>query len=443
MLRPALDDTIVAISSGWRAAPLGIVRISGPDAPRLLERLLPSRRHEHLSGRAAFDATLFFDDLRVAARVLAFRAPASFTGQDVIELYVPGSLPLLRRLADWLVAQGARPALPGEFSARAYLNGKLNSAQAAGVLGLVHAVDGVSARQAARLARSAPGRDLSALRDELLDLLARLEAGIDFVDEEDVRFITAAELRARLDSILTALPPTGAFNRRERPHVVLAGLPNAGKSSLFNALVGQQRTIVSPVAGTTRDVVAAEIEVNACAIVLQDSAGIASSAAELDQAANRAADAAVQAADLVLWLHDASQPWSGEERRLLAAAPAERIIHVGTKVDLAASAEVPSATAEIVRTSAKSGYGLPALRSAIASGVRKLPTAPLDSQIALMSTALMRARALLKDSKSAIPHPELVALEIRTVLESEAEKNAVGTDEAVLAAIFSKFCIGK
>lgn len=444
MQRPALDDTIVAISSGWRASPLGIVRISGPDARRLLGALDSTTARDPGAGRAAArDSTIALDGLRLPARIVTFVAPLSFTGQDVVELYVPGSLPLLRRLADGLVARGARQALPGEFSARAYLNAKLTAVQAEGVLGLIHAADGVAARQAARLARGTRGRDLDHVREALLDLLARLEAGIDFADEEDIRFITAAEMRARIDQILRDLPQHDAFNRRERPHVVLAGLPNAGKSSLFNALVGAQRTIVSPIAGTTRDVIAAEIELDGIAIVLQDSAGIAAGSDEVDRAANCAADAAIETAELVLWVHDAAQPWSPQERRLLAAAPSGRVLHVLSKIDLAPPASSPGIHAAAVPTSAKSRRGLDALRSEIASRAHAVSTAPTDSRFSVIAAGMTRARHLIGDVEMDIVHPELIAIEFRNVLEILANVREPSVDEAVLGVIFSKFCIGK
>lgn len=442
MLRPALDDTIVAISSGWRAAPLGIVRVSGPDAFRLLSQLGIVVPESAAAARraTAFDASIALDGMRIPARILTFHAPASFTGQNVAELHIPGSLPLLRRLADYLVENGARPSLPGEFSARAYLNGKLSSAQADGVLGLIHAADGVAARQAARLARSSSRRDFEQLREELLELLARLEAGIDFVDEEDVRFITADELRSRIDGMLAQLGPLESFGRRERPHVVLAGLPNAGKSSLFNALVGRQRTIVSPIAGTTRDVISAEIEVGGCAIVLQDSAGIMAAAADLDRAANCAADAAIETADVVLWVHDASMPWTDVERGLLSAVSADRVVHVASKADLAPSAlDDPQA----VSTSARAGRGLDALRAQVAARARSVATAPLDSRLPLLAGGLARARALLEAGGVDISSPELIAIEIRTSLDSLAQASDPTIDDAILGSIFSKFCIGK
>jgi len=445
MQRPALDDTIVAISSGWRASPVGIIRISGPDAPRLLAALdATAARPERSTRTEARDVVIAFDGMRLPARIIAFFAPRSFTGQDVVEIYVPGSLPLLRRLADWLVEQGARQALPGEFSARAYLNSKLSAAQAEGVLGLIHAADGVTARQASRLARGTGGREIDLLREELLDLLARLEAGIDFVDEDDVRFITAAEMRERIDQILGKLPRSETFNRRERLHVVLAGLPNAGKSSLFNALVGSQRTIVSPIAGTTRDVIAAEIEVNEIGIVLQDSAGVAAAAAdELGIAANRAADTAIETAEIVLWVHDAARPWSEEELRLLAVTPTERVVHVASKIDLASVAPVPGLDASVVATSVKSRCGLDSLRSEIASRARTLSTSPSDSRISVIAAGMGRVQDLIGWEETEISHPELVAMEIRTVLDVLSNVREPAVVEAVLGAIFSKFCIGK
>ncbi len=358
MLLPHPDDTIVAIATAWEPAPVGIVRLSGPAsftcAAAVAPDQPPTARNGCARGWVQPDA-----DVRLPADLFWFHAPRSYTGQDAVEIHTPGAPALLRALADRLVAAGARPAQPGEFTARAYLNGKLSAEQAEWVPALIHAADAESARRALR--QPARAAEHAAWSSELADLIAALEAGIDFAEEEDVRFISADDVVRRIAALRAEVERAAGTRRRvERelnlPHVMLCGLPNAGKSALFNALLGQERAIVSPVPGSTRDVLSAVVDLDGVRAVLQDSAGREDPRDAIEAAARAAADGAVGGADLIVWLHAADRDWSAAERAALEALPGERSVVVYSKSDLVAGARIVGARDAVL--SSPGGMGL-------------------------------------------------------------------------------------
>lgn len=449
---PAVNDTIVAVSTGWEPSPLGIVRVSGPESFALAAELgaRPARPGPH-----AADVRLAIDNGRtVAAAALWFPQPRSYTGQDLVELHLPGCLPLLRQVCARLMARGARRAGPGEFTARAYLNGKLDAAQVMGVLAALEGHSAAEARQTARLSGPVQTEHLNAALTGATDLLARIEAGIDFVDEEDVRFITAAEVRAALeelghllDSTLAGTPPAG---RVGRPHVALAGLPNAGKSSLFNALLGSERALVSPVQGTTRDVLTADVQLGTVTCVLQDCAGLGKSADDLDRATHLAAERTASQADIVLWVHAADVPWNHRETERCAALPPACRLLVVTKTDLCGT-RAPALTdlsfVARAQVSVVTGHGLRELRSMLAEQLAHLAMPPTESEsrdeVAHAREAVRRARRLVETPREQITSPELVALELREACERLRHEQPAPLDEQVLERIYTRFCVGK
>ncbi len=442
---PALNDTIVAVSTAWQAAPVGVIRLSGPDSFALAAGLgagpPPGVAGAWTAARVHLDP-----EHTVPAVACWFRGPRSYTGDDVVELQVPGSPPLLRALLDKLVAAGARWALPGEFTARALRRGKLDARQVEGVLALLEADQAATLRQAARALCTRAADDRNAVRERLLDLLARVEAGIDFVDEEDVRFISDDDLRTGLDEVLAALTAPTAPGPRgvALPHVTLVGRPNAGKSTLFNALIGADRALVSPINGTTRDVLTAEFDCEGVRCRLQDCAGLGRSADELERAARRAAERAAAQADVVLWVHPADEAWTQEEAATAAAIAGRRGVLVLSKCDRIASRqtdrpELSSAFTACVVVSALTGAGLAELRRALAAALRagsEMPGIGVDEDARRAAcAAVQRARAA--------DAPEIVALELREAVNVLATAAAAPVDEEVLGQIFARFCIGK
>ncbi len=441
---PTASDVIVAVATGWAPSPVAVVRLSGPGAHAMAMRLglAPgvTKTSHTTNGEIRLDG-----GVSLPASGYWFFAPRSYTGQESVELHTIGCLPLVAQLVDQCEALGARRALPGEFTARAFLAGKLGEAEVERVLAAVSASTADAARAAARRDRSSAASLIAVAREQLLDALARVEAAIDFVEEEDVQFITRDELVALLDRVVETLRPIRDqppdFARP--PHVALVGLPNAGKSTLFNALVGEDRVLVSPIAGTTRDVVSADIDVHGVALTLQDSAGRAIAMDDVEAAADQAAAEAGRVADLLVWVHDATQPWTPAERRWLERIPPAQMLLVISKSDLSAMPREAPIDAEPQLVSVHGGFGVEALRRSLAERVGKRSESvgeTLSSNVAVALSAVARAReAALMDAS-----PELTALALReAVMGLVAEDADEQVSERVLTRIFSAFCIGK
>jgi tRNA modification GTPase len=455
MIFPAIDDTIVAVSSGWEARPLGIVRLSGPESFTLAAALgAPPSVPQGAGWPRCCECRLRVAGMTLPALVHWFCRPRSYTGQDLVEFHTVGCLPLLREMCAALIDQGARRALPGEFTARAYLNGRLNADDVADVLAAITAGSAGMVRRKHRERRAARDALLTGLCADLADLLSRVEAGIDFVEEEDIRFVTAGELRAALDGMrqkLAACCQGGQYAPRAgRLHVALAGLPNAGKSTLFNALVGSDRAIVSPVLGTTRDVLSAEVELGGVALVLQDCAGLGQSADELEAAAHLAAESAAQQADVVLWVHAFGTAWEPDELRALTRIDATRQLLVWSKTDRPVSSPTvvpPVDFAAEVRTSALTGAGLVELGDALGRVVSGRTSfadvADMGAGAQVAAAALERACELVSAGGGDVSAPELVSLELRMAYEALSGTAHGDTIEGILGRIYSHFCVGK
>lgn len=450
---PQTNDTILAVASGWQPSPCGIVRLSGPRSFALVAAVGLAAPHPAATRTRPLPVRLKLDEVSVPADAFFFRAPRSYTGQDLVELHTIGSLPLLRELCGRLLTAGARRALPGEFTARAFLAGKLTPAQVENVLELLGRHRDHADRQVRRAQRQSRERLLAELRTRLLDLLTLVEAGIDFADEEDVRLVTPAEVCATLDDLPRLLAEfhqaETTARRADLPHLALAGRPNAGKSALFNALIGSERAIVSPVLGTTRDVLSAELDLDGVTVLLQDCAGLGEAAADLELAAHHAAERAAAQADLVLWVHSADAPWTDAEQQTLAHLAAGTVLNVTSKIDLVSPARPPAAGSptDAIEVSAALGIGLETLRKAIrrrlldaAGGTHNLPA---DDRIREVVLALRRARSLLSPEQAELEFPELLALELRAAYEQISELGSAALVDELLGRIFCQFCIGK
>jgi len=439
-----LDDTIAAVASAPGGALRGIVRISGPQALSIVRSVV-------VGDDQAVVETLQASCRRVQLKLPRDLSPCpatlylwptdrSYTRQPAAELHLPGSPPLLEAALEAVCLAGARLARPGEFTLRAFLAGRLDLTQAEAVLGVIDAHS--QAELTAALGQLAGGiaQPLAVLRNQLLDLLAHLEAGLDFA-EEDIEFISSVELVSQLAALAKQVAGLAErMSQRGRadrlPRVVLTGAPNAGKSSLFNAIAGKSAAIVAPLAGTTRDHVVCRVVLEGIAVELVDTAGeetalpetIAAAAQQLrhDQAAH---------ADLLVSCRDASQPG-------VSASAAQ--VRVWTKCDLAPPPADPSAIA----TSSRTGLGIAELRRRIAT---LLQTAPADG--AVVAGTADRCRDSLRHATEALHRAlaaaqsqlgeELVAAELRLALDELGRVvGAIYTDD-VLDRVFSRFCIGK
>lgn len=446
---PVTNDTIVAVSSDWRASAVAVIRLSGPDSYTLVAEQVEDGPAvlEGVRGGVVRARVRYIGELTVPADLFCFRAPRSYTGQDLIELHVPGALPMVRRVAEALLVSGARRALPGEFTARAYLNGKLGAEQVSAVQALVTSSNASTMRHAARRLREQQQQTEDASYAAIVDLLSRLEAGIDFVEEEDVAFISASEILAAIDGVRQRLADaaTVASAWSDRPHVALVGLPNAGKSTLFNALLGYERALVAPVLGTTRDVLSAEVNWEGVLLILQDCAGLGHTPDELEQAAHYATEAAADRADVILWVHEAAQPFSEMELAALRRLPTERVILVRSQCDRGvAEQELPAAGAYL-DVSALAGLGLEPLQREVVARVARggAATGGLDDAARLQADeALHRAREIAQ-ADSTLARADELALELRMAVEILGGQGGGAVVEAVLGRIYHTFCVGK
>ncbi len=451
------SGVILAIASPPGRSLRGIVRASGAACFDLLEahvRPFPDRGSRR--------ARLTFDDLDLPAIVLAFPGPRSYTGEDSAEVQLPGNPILLDRAIDALIRSGrsrgleARRAAAGEFTARAFFNGRLSLTEAEGVAATIAARSDAELRAARLLSGGALGALAGSLSDELAGALALVEAGIDFTDSDDVTAIEPADLHARLaalrDRIRAHLERSvGTEHLEAIPWVVLAGAPNAGKSTLFNALLGRSRAVVSDLPGTTRDVLAEPLAITTAhgpaEVILADAAGADLETSDLDRMMQSAAREATGRADLVLRCVPAGEPYP---------VPAHGELLVRTKSDLARRADAGApATQREVRVSALRGEGLDLLRRRIADLLGDRAVSLASEALALRprhEEALASAKRNLDDAIALIERSlpgrmlldaELVAATMRAALDDLGSLAGTITPDEVLGRIFSAFCVGK
>ena len=440
-------ETIVAIATPPGSGGVGIVRMSGPRAAQMAEtvcaRALAPRRAHHVRFRDAHGETI--DD----GIALYFAAPASYTGEDVVELQAHGSPAVLRQLVSRCCALGARMARPGEFSERAFLNGKLDLAQAEAVADLIAAGDARAARAARRALDGEFSRRVDALADSLLAIRVHVEAAIDFADEPLDTLGGQAlrngldDARAQLDALLQAAERGQKL--RDGLHAVIVGPPNAGKSSLLNSLAGSERAIVTDIAGTTRDLLRETVRVDGVELTLVDTAGLREGGDAIEREGMRRARDELQRADLAVVVVDARDPEAGWEAVRADVAGVPRLLVVHNKADLAPQ-RVASDPA--IRVSALTGDGLEVLHAQL----REASTGGGESAEEGAFTARARHVEALRDAASALTQAQ-TALATETLdLAAEALRNAHDAlgditgrtlPDDLLGRIFSTFCIGK
>ncbi len=455
-----VSDTIVAIATPPGRGGIGVVRFSGPDSRRIAGGIFRSHRsgewppHRMRLGTLVDDAGHPLDE----ALAVYMPAPHSYTGEDVVELQAHGSPVVLRRVMALALAHGARLAAAGEFTQRAFLNGRLDLVQAEAVADLIDARGSRAAALAAGQLGGTVSQALAELREELISLKALLEVQIDFVEEEiDLGEGELYERATRLHQSLQRLAASHAAAKRARDgvRVALVGRPNVGKSSLLNALLGEERAIVSDLAGTTRDVIQESIELAGIPVVLSDTAGLrdAEAADAVERLGMQRTAGEIERAEVVVVVLDASHPCTDEDRRILEQTADTRRVLVLNKCDLprrfelAALTEVdPSAR---VHLSARTHAGLDELRGVLTTAIEASEgTEPMALALSNeRQTAAVRAAAD-KVERIAIGLREGTALDLLAVDADEAIEQIAAvtgtiTSEDVLDRIFSRFCIGK
>ena len=462
-----LDDTIVAIATPPGRGGIGVVRLSGPRAVEVARSML-RLRHELEAGRAVFGELVDSTELRSETDdasapmqteridevvVTYFAKPHSYTTDDVIEISAHGSPVVLRHIVELCVASGARLAEPGEFTSRAFLNGRIDLTQAEAVRDLIESQTVYQAKVAAQQLDGSLSRRLHPIKQNLVQLIAQLEAGIDFADD-DVSILPDAVILQHIADVqvpLEQLRASFAYGKIVHEGLTLAivGRPNVGKSSLFNQLVERERAIVTATPGTTRDLVTETVAIGGIPVRLVDTAGIRHSLDEAESIGIRKSKEALADADLVLVVLDASQEEATEDAKLTAQASIRPTIVVQNKIDLQITAQRSGNRAPDVRTSAVTGKGVAELRAQILQHIRGSIGA--EAEHGFLTN--VRHRGLIEDSLSAleaankavalkIPH-EMLLLDLYNALRPlDAITGATTTDD-ILNLIFSTFCIGK
>jgi len=442
------SDTIVAIATPPGRGGLGVVRLSGSSAASIAGRLIV--RTAPLEPRVATLTTVVNKTDEVVATL--FAAPHSYTGEDVVEISGHGSPVLLERIVTLAIDAGARLAEPGEFTLRAYLNGRMDLVQAEAVADLIDAVTPQQARVAMDQLDGTVTGAIKKVDAALFSLIARCEASLDFPDE-GFHFVQQDEVRATLQQIvndLTALIAGASRGRllREGRTVVIAGRPNTGKSSLFNALLGRNRAIVTPVPGTTRDVLSEPVDVLGVPVTLVDTAGLRTSSDPIEQEGVSRAGEARAAAALTLLVLDGSSALTATDRTLLdEIAPSRRVVAIN-KADLPSAFSHAGEIPDAIPVSAVAGSGLDALRSAIVREVssgddlRDTPALANIRHITLTERALESATRALEALEQGATE-ELLLVDLHASRRALEEVTGTRTIDDVLLHIFSRFCIGK
>ncbi len=445
---PAPDDTIVALATPPGAGGVGVVRVSGGDAERIARVMVGCLPEP----RVATVATFVDEGGEPLDKGLAlyFPAPASFTGESVLELHGHGGPIVMSLLVDAAVGLGARRAEPGEFTKRAFLNDKLDLAQAEAVADLIESGTAQAARAALRSLNGAFSEVVNDLAAQLTAIRVYVEAAIDFPDEE-IDFLDDEELAERLARCATAfeaLLSTARVGRvmRDGYQVVIVGKPNAGKSSLMNRLSGEETAIVTEIAGTTRDVLRERINIDGLAVELVDTAGLRDNPDRIEEEGIRRARKALAEADAVLWIQDATEAVPDNiEEPVRDDVP---VTIVRNKIDLTGDrAQFVEGGLPVVMLSARTGEGLEALRQHIRelAGFRDLGESAFTARrrhVEALRDAQQRfeaGRAALRDARAG----ELLAEELRLAQQALGTITGEVTADDLLGRIFSEFCIGK
>ena len=458
------SDTIAAVATPPGRGGVGILRVSGPASRRIAERLFRSGRPEFtgLKPYRLHHGTFHAPGGKLLDEGLAafMPAPGSYTGEDIVELYCHGSPAVLRSVLEAVYSLGARPAVPGEFTKRAYVNGRLDLSQAEAVAELIAARGAVQAELALTRLTGAMGDAARELGSALADLMAGICLAVDF-PEEEVECLPKAAFAAGVAAVLARIDALLTAGRRARPYrqgatVALFGRVNAGKSSLFNALLGTDRAIVTDLPGTTRDYLEESLDLDGLPVRLTDTAGLRATDDAIEDMGKKRGMEKSRQASLGLYVVDGSTPFAPdpEAEAVLAELGPGKVLAVATKADLPPAEPAPLAALsgrgiQGVAVSARTGHGLTGLVAAIRSmltaesGPPEPDTpAPSEREAAALTAARAELEALRGDITAAVPYDLMgVRLEAASVLLADIIGQT--TPDDVLNAIFDRFCIGK
>jgi tRNA modification GTPase len=455
------EDTIAAVATPVGEGGIGIVRVSGPDAERIATALFVrataenGRLKSHMLHYGTIRDSKTDKDLDQVLLTI-MRKPRSYTGEDVVEVHCHGGLLVVRRILGLILAEGARHAEPGEFTKRAFLNGRVDLAQAEAVLDLIEARTEKGADLALAQAKGELSNWVGDLREELLDILAQVEAAIDF-PEEDIELLDRPALISKIDGLrrkIIVITNTYDWGRliREGARVCICGRPNVGKSSLFNALLGEERVIVTPTPGTTRDVIEESINLDGLPVVLWDTAGIRETGDQVEQIGVNLSLQHFDKSEAVLVVLDGSATLTKDDRVFLSSVEEKKGLIVINKMDLQRAMDLAelgqvAGNKKLVMVSARDGQGMQHLRKSLRELILDADREPAFVLTNLRhKTALLRGEQALGDAVSALSAmrpTEVVAVTLQQARESLEEVVGLIHSDDILELIFSKFCIGK
>jgi tRNA modification GTPase len=455
-----LDDTIAAIATPLGEGGLAVIRLSGAQALAVADLCFAPAGETSVKPSAAATHTIHFghvvrDGQTVDEALLAvMRAPRTFTREDVVEITCHGGILAAKMVLDTVLANGARLAEPGEFTRRAFLNGRIDLAQAEAVADLIHSRTELALRAANEQLAGKLSQRINTLRDEMLETLAHVEAHIDF-PEEDIGPATLDQLIARLehgvafmDELLRTAPEGQILRRGIRAAII--GRPNAGKSSLLNQLLGHDRAIVSAIPGTTRDTIAETANIRGLPVVFIDTAGLREARDEIEVEGVRRSRETLQQAEFILHVFDAAAPLTEADEKYLAEFAGKKRILVRNKIDLPVRLQFPpDLKGPVADVCCLTGQGIEPLKDAIKELVWSGDIKAEMLQVMINSRhqdALNRARTSTLHTLTALRENhtlELVALDLRIAVNAVGEIVGQTTTEDLLDLIFSQFCIGK
>lgn len=443
-------NTIAAIITPPGEGAISGIRISGPKTYDVAETIF-SGDVKSYGCHTAHIGNILASDKKVIDQVLilTMRGPNSYTGEDTVEIFCHGGSLVTRRVLERIIEAGASLAKPGEFSFQAFMNGKLDLAQAEAVQQLIAAKNELALESAEKQLQGALSHEISRFQKELTETTAILEAWVDF-PEEGLEFASMEEIVSGLQTISERMEKLkNTFHDGKALHegltLCLLGSPNVGKSSLMNALLGKERAIVTEIAGTTRDLLEEDLRLGSFHFKLIDTAGIRKTEEIVEKEGIRRSEKAMKDADVILLLLDASRPLDQNDQKLIETTPKEKTILVWNKVDLAqAPSDFPS-----VKISAREKIGLADLTDAIEKLIwKKGPPSKEEVMITrlrhytALSDAIQSCQAVIEGLKTGIS-PEFLAADMRSALHALSSIIGTNVSEDILSAIFSKFCLGK
>ncbi len=449
-----MKDPIVAIATPFGESAIGAVRLSGKGVIDIAKRFFRTR--SEIKPRYAHFGTLVDEEGEVIDEgiLIYYKAPKSYTGEDMVELSLHGNPLILKRALGLFLKAGCRLAEPGEFTKRAFLNGKLDLAQAEAVAELITAKTELARRASIRQLKGELSRYVNSLRESLIELSAYIEADIEF-SEEDIPTLTKEQVLGMVDKVLEGIDQllktakTGRF-LREGMRLAIVGKPNVGKSSLFNALLKEERSIVTDIEGTTRDYIEETLNLRGIPVVLVDTAGIREAKDPVEKLGVKRSVRKIEEADVVLFVLDGSVGVSEEDMSIYEKVKDRETIVVINKIDLG-EVSLPLEIFEghsIIKVSALTGHGLKDLEEEILKKAGALAQEGLTIYVSVRHEELLKkAKEILKGFKRTYGKedisPEIAMLDIREAADHLGEIVGYITTEEVLGSIFSRFCIGK